>query len=85
MKPLFCRWNKLKGKKICGYRVQAGVLRTNCVDCLDRTNSAQFIVGKCALAYQLYSLGVLSEPDISFDTDALRYLLSYETIIYKCL
>ena len=55
-----------------GYRVQTGVLRTNCVDCLDRTNSAQFIVGKCALAFQLYSLGVLVEPDISFETDVTR-------------
>ena len=55
-----------------GYRVQTGVLRTNCVDCLDRTNSAQFIVGKCALAFQLYSLGVLLEPDISFETDVTR-------------
>ena len=30
-----------------------GVLRTNCVDCLDRTNTAQFMVGKCALGFQV--------------------------------
>lgn len=29
------------------------MLRTNCVDCLDRTNTAQFMVGKCALGYQV--------------------------------
>jgi len=55
-----------------GYRIQTGVLRTNCVDCLDRTNSAQFVAGKCALAHQLFSLGVLSEPSIDFDTDTTR-------------
>lgn len=30
-----------------------GVLRTNCVDCLDRTNTTQFMVGKCALGFQV--------------------------------
>lgn len=51
---------------------QTGVLRTNCVDCLDRTNTAQFMVGKCALAYQLYSLGLIDKPNLLFDTDAVR-------------
>ena len=38
---------------------QHGVVRTNCVDCLDRTNTAQFAIGKCALAFQVSSvLGV---------------------------
>ena len=32
---------------------QRGVVRTNCVDCLDRTNTAQFAIGKCALAFQV--------------------------------
>uniref|UniRef100_A0A4W2FAD6 FIG4 phosphoinositide 5-phosphatase n=1 Tax=Bos indicus x Bos taurus TaxID=30522 RepID=A0A4W2FAD6_BOBOX len=52
--------------------VKTGVLRTNCVDCLDRTNTAQFMVGKCALAYQLYSLGLIDKPNLQFDTDAVR-------------
>ena len=34
--------------------IQTGVIRTNCVDCLDRTNTAQFVIGKCALAFQVY-------------------------------
>ena len=38
-----------------GYK-QRGVVRTNCVDCLDRTNTAQFAIGKCALAFQVNSL-----------------------------
>ena len=32
---------------------QTGVVRTNCVDCLDRTNTAQFVVGKVALGLQV--------------------------------
>ena len=34
-------------------RRQQGVVRTNCVDCLDRTNTAQFAIGKCSLAFQV--------------------------------
>nr|CAB3246187.1 polyphosphoinositide phosphatase [Phallusia mammillata] len=66
------RWRQLGGQFIQGFRIQTGVLRTNCVDCLDRTNSAQFVAGKSALAYQLFSLGVLSEPNLNFDTDVTR-------------
>ena len=55
-------------------RDQTGILRVNCVDCLDRTNAAQFIAGKCALGYQLYALGLLSEPKLPFDCDAVRIL-----------
>ena len=36
---------------------QTGIIRTNCVDCLDRTNTAQFAVGLCALGFQLHALG----------------------------
>ena len=32
---------------------QTGIVRTNCVDCLDRTNTAQFVVAKCALGLQV--------------------------------
>ncbi|XP_025098137.1 polyphosphoinositide phosphatase-like isoform X3 [Pomacea canaliculata] len=53
---------------------QTGVVRTNCVDCLDRTNTAQFALGKCALAYQLYALGVLEKPNLDFDTDCVKML-----------
>lgn len=33
--------------------LQTGIIRVNCVDCLDRTNTAQFALGKCALGYQV--------------------------------
>ncbi|XP_028624828.1 polyphosphoinositide phosphatase [Grammomys surdaster] len=66
------KWNELGGHVIPTGRLQTGILRTNCVDCLDRTNTAQFMVGKCALAYQLYSLGLIDKPNLQFDTDAVR-------------
>lgn len=53
---------------------QHGILRTNCVDCLDRTNAAQFVVGKCALGYQLFSLGVINDPAVPFDSDTVNLL-----------
>ncbi|XP_069675113.1 polyphosphoinositide phosphatase isoform X2 [Periplaneta americana] len=55
-------------------RLQTGVIRVNCVDCLDRTNTAQFAVGKCALGFQLCALGVLESPTLEFDSDCVRML-----------
>ncbi|RZB38789.1 polyphosphoinositide phosphatase, partial [Asbolus verrucosus] len=54
--------------------VQTGIIRTNCVDCLDRTNTAQFAIGKCVLGYQLCALGILDSPNLEFDTDCVRML-----------
>lgn len=72
-------WERDEFDGVQGYKTptgskQTGVVRTNCVDCLDRTNTAQFAMGKCALAYQLCALGVLSSPELDFDTDCLRML-----------
>lgn len=53
---------------------QTGIIRTNCVDCLDRTNTAQFAIGKCALGFQLCALGVLEAPKLEFDSDCVRLL-----------
>ncbi|KAK3323540.1 SacI homology domain-containing protein [Cercophora scortea] len=53
-------------------RVQNGVARTNCIDCLDRTNAAQFVIGKRALGYQLHALGILGDTAINYDTDAVN-------------
>ncbi|KAJ3287826.1 phosphatidylinositol-3,5-bisphosphate 5-phosphatase [Rhizoclosmatium sp. JEL0117] len=57
-------------------RLQTGITRTNCIDCLDRTNAAQFMIGKCALAHQLYALGVIASPHVPFDSDAANLLNS---------
>ncbi|XP_071445208.1 polyphosphoinositide phosphatase isoform X2 [Hetaerina americana] len=54
--------------------LQTGIVRVNCVDCLDRTNTAQFALGKCALGLQLCALGILEDGNLEFDTDCVRML-----------
>lgn len=49
----FNRENAIKLTPYQSYYVQTGVVRVNCVDCLDRTNTAMFAVAKCALGYQV--------------------------------
>jgi hypothetical protein len=58
--------------KTSNLSLQNGVARTNCIDCLDRTNAAQFVIGKRALGHQLHALGVLSNTNIDYDTDAVN-------------
>ena len=52
--------------------MQNGVARTNCIDCLDRTNAAQFVIGKLALGHQLHALGIIGSNSIEYDTDAVN-------------
>ncbi|KIW00504.1 uncharacterized protein PV09_08024 [Verruconis gallopava] len=52
--------------------VQNGVARTNCIDCLDRTNAAQFVIGKRALGRQLQALGIIKGNTVEYDTDAVN-------------
>lgn len=56
-------------------QLQTGICRTNCIDCLDRTNAAQFSIGKKAFGHQLHALGVISSPDLGFDSDAIDMLI----------
>mmetsp|Transcript_41112 Transcript_41112/g.129144 ORF Transcript_41112/g.129144 Transcript_41112/m.129144 type:complete len:954 (-) Transcript_41112:51-2912(-) len=42
---------------------QTGVLRVNCIDCLDRTNVAQSIVARWMLAKQLELMGVIMDEE----------------------
>ncbi|CAH1442399.1 unnamed protein product [Lactuca virosa] len=49
-------------------KYQTGVLRTNCIDCLDRTNVAQFAYGWAALGHQLHALGYIDAPFIELDS-----------------
>lgn len=44
------------------------------MDCLDRTNAAQFVFGKRALGHQLYALGIVESPNLAFDSDAANML-----------
>ncbi|KAN0060124.1 phosphatidylinositol-3,5-bisphosphate 5-phosphatase [Thecaphora frezii] len=54
--------------------LQDGIVRVNCVDCLDRTNAAQFVIGKAAFGHQLHALGLLDDPSLPFDSDAVNML-----------
>lgn len=54
------------------FMLQHGIVRTNCVDCLDRTNVAQFGMAKVALGCQLYSMGLIDEPIISFSSELCK-------------
>lgn len=47
-----------------GFVEQRGVLRTNCIDCLDRTNVAQFSMGVRFLTAALHSLGLLDSETL---------------------
>ncbi|TRY78581.1 hypothetical protein TCAL_11221 [Tigriopus californicus] len=44
---------------------QTGIVRTNCVDCLDRTNTAQFV---------LFALGLIDTPNLEYESDCARML-----------
>ncbi|KAL3467766.1 SacI homology domain-containing protein [Aspergillus heterothallicus] len=55
-----------------GVCVQNGIARTNCIDCLDRTNAAQFVIGKRALGYQLNALGIIDGTTVEYDTDIIN-------------
>jgi hypothetical protein len=55
-----------------GLKLQCGVARTNCIDCLDRTNAAQFVIAKKAFGYQLQALGVIEDPSVEYDSDAVN-------------
>ncbi|GMM51534.1 phosphatidylinositol-3,5-bisphosphate 5-phosphatase [Starmerella bacillaris] len=57
-----------------GISNQNGVCRTNCVDCLDRTNAAQSVIAKYALGYQLCALGIIDKPKVEYDTDVIDLL-----------
>lgn len=60
---------------------QKGVLRTNCIDCLDRTNVAQYVYGLVALVHQLHALGYIDGPHINLDSSLADDLMKiYEAM-----
>ncbi|KAH6765123.1 Phosphoinositide phosphatase family protein [Perilla frutescens var. frutescens] len=56
-------------------RFQSGVLRTNCIDCLDRTNVAQYAYGLAALGRQLHALGLADNPKVDADSSIAAALM----------
>lgn len=55
--------------------MQRGVLRTNCIDCLDRTNVAQFAFGHAALGRQLHGLGLVDTPQLDLRAAVAVHLM----------
>ncbi|KAL0691111.1 hypothetical protein Bca4012_090790 [Brassica carinata] len=61
--------------------LQKGVLRTNCIDCLDRTNVAQYAYGLVAFGRQLHALGLTESDTIDLDNPLAEDLMGvYETM-----
>lgn len=50
----------VKGEKL---KEQTGVVRTNCIDCLDRTNVTQSMIGRKILERQLNQIGIFGDDD----------------------
>ena len=57
--------------------LQKGVLRTNCIDCLDRTNVAQFSYGLAALGRQLHVLKLTEAPKIELHAPLADDLMDF--------
>lgn len=66
-----------------GLQNQTGVIRTNCLDCLDRTTVAQFCVGMAALGLQLQRLGLREQPSLSFDDEKDVVLMGLLAELFK--
>ena len=65
-----------KKKSVVGSN-QKGVFRTNCMDCLDRTNVVQAYMNKDALADILSTLGILRNNSIAELEENEAFLKTY--------
>ncbi|XP_054811658.1 phosphatidylinositol-3-phosphatase SAC1 isoform X2 [Prosopis cineraria] len=54
---------------------QSGVLRTNCIDCLDRTNVAQYAYGLQALGRQLHAMDLSDVSKVDPDSSIAAALM----------
>lgn len=55
--------------------VQNGVVRMNCIDCFDRMNVVQFVIGKCVFGYQFYVFGILENIFVEYDMDVVNFFI----------
>ena len=60
---LFHRYFQINEDGLNAQKIQTGVVRTNCMDNLDRTNVVQATIAKWTLNKQLRELGILSAED----------------------
>ncbi|CAN1827854.1 Phosphoinositide phosphatase SAC2 [Linum perenne] len=76
-----CNSNSKENYKDKEPTLQKGVLRTNCIDCLDRTNVAQYAYGLAALGRQLDALGFMESPNVELDNPLAENLMRlYESM-----
>ncbi|KAG8934499.1 hypothetical protein FRC03_011044 [Tulasnella sp. 419] len=59
-------------------RVQNGSMRSNCMDCLDRTNLSQTAIAKRVLTLQLRELGILSDEQLV--TDEADFMIAFRNM-----
>ena len=55
-------------------RLQTGVFRTNCIDCLDRTNVVQSMIAKRVLERQLKDSKILNEGESPADDSLFEFI-----------
>jgi hypothetical protein len=53
---------------------QTNVVRTNCMDCLDRTNVVQTMLARWTLTRQLTDVGILKPGETADDDEAFKFL-----------
>lgn len=53
---------------------QSGVVRTNCMDCLDRTNVVQSLIARKILQMQLYKFGIIGKENKIVDFDEFEFI-----------
>lgn len=69
---LLDRYFQIIGDGSEAQKIQTGVVRTNCMDNLDRTNVAQATIAKWTLNQQLRELGILSADDSIDNYEAIN-------------
>ncbi|CAI6336131.1 unnamed protein product [Periconia digitata] len=55
-------------------RLQSAVVRTNCMDCLDRTNVVQSMLGRFMLSRMLIETGLMRQGESAEDDQAFEFL-----------
>jgi hypothetical protein len=64
-------------------RLQSGILRSNCIDCLDRTNVVQCIFGLLVLGVQLRELDLSDNDYVDHDSSmAMELMNMYATVVH---
>lgn len=59
---------------MCQLLAGTSVASTKSQICHSRTNAAQFVIAKAALGHQLHALGVIYDPRLPFDSDAVNLI-----------